>query len=98
MFSGQVILCYINAQITLLSIFEILLIVPEKLLTPGSILKLAIRHCVLGKDTLRLFPIVAEQSTRCGGQADERFAKRTQKKVLCVGVVRHTNEPLLNTT
>ena len=31
------------------------------LLTPGSIPELAMRHCVLGKDILRLFPI--------GGQA-----------------------------
>ena len=29
----------------------------ERLLTSGSILELAIHRCVLGKDTLRLFPI-----------------------------------------
>ena len=41
----------------------------EKLLTPGSILELAMRHCVLREDTLRLFPIGAKKSTRCGGPA-----------------------------
>ena len=38
------------------------------------------RRYVLGKDTLRLFPIRAKQSTRYGGQPEERFANRNQKK------------------
>ena len=33
----------------------------------GLITELAMRCCVLGKDTLRLFPIGAKQSSRCGG-------------------------------
>ena len=41
----------------------------KKLLNPGSIPELAIRRCFLGKGTLRLFPIGAKQSTRCGGPA-----------------------------
>ena len=45
------------------------------LLTPGSILKLAMRCCVFGKT---LFPIGAEQS-HCGAQPDEIHANRTQK-------------------
>ena len=32
-----------------------------------SITELTMRCCVLGKDTLRVFPIGAKQSSRCGG-------------------------------
>ena len=35
----------------------------ERLLAPDSISDLAIYRCILGKDTLRLFPIEAKQST-----------------------------------
>ena len=41
-------------------------LVTERLLTPGLILKLQMRRCVFGKDTLRVFSIGAKQSTRCG--------------------------------
>ena len=41
----------------------------EKLLAGGSIPELAMRRCVLGKDTLLLFRIAVQQSTRCGGPA-----------------------------
>ena len=40
------------------------------------------RRCVFVKDTLRSFPIGANQSTRCGGQPNERLANRTQKSAL----------------
>ena len=61
----------------------------ERLLTPGSILELAMRRFVLGKDTLRLFLIVAKQSTCCAAhQPNERFANTTQKRVICFGVDR----------
>ena len=46
---------------------------PEK----NAILELAMRCCVLGKDTLLLFSIRTEQSTRCGG-----IASRSQKSAL----------------
>ena len=41
----------------------------ERLLNLGSILELAMRRCVFGKDTSHLFSIAAKQSTRCGGPA-----------------------------
>ena len=53
-------------------------------MTPGSIPQLTMRRSVLGKDTLHLFPIEANQSTRCGGPADETLAKRAQKRLLRV--------------
>ena len=40
----------------------------DKLLA-GLILELAMRSCVLGKDTLRFFSIGVKQSTRCDGPA-----------------------------
>ena len=42
----------------------------ERLVTPTSILDLAMRRCVLGKDTLRLFSIGAKQSTVTEAQPD----------------------------
>ena len=44
-------------------------LVIERLLTPGSIPKLALHRRVLGKDTVCLFPIGAMHSTRCDGPA-----------------------------
>ena len=44
-------------------------LVIERLLTPGLILELAMRHYVLEKNNLRLFPIRAKQSTSCGAPA-----------------------------
>ena len=52
------------------------------------------RRCVFGKDTLRLFPIRAQQSTLVVAQPDERLANRTQKRVLRIGVVRQTQSAL----
>ena len=45
------------------------LVSDRKVLASGSILELAMFRSVLGKDNLRLFPIRATQSTRCGGPA-----------------------------
>ena len=47
-----------------------------------SIFGLSLRRCVFGKDVLRIFSIGAEESTRCGVQADERPANSIQKRVL----------------
>ena len=41
----------------------------ERLLTPSFIPELAMRRCVPGKGTLRLFSIGSKQSTGCGGPA-----------------------------
>ena len=57
-------------------------LVIERLLTPGSISGLVMRRFVLGKDTLRLFSIWIQHSTRCGGPADERHKNRAQKSAL----------------
>ena len=63
-------------------------LVIERLLTIGSIPQHAMRSCVFRKDTLRLFPIRTEQSTRrMVAQPDETLPKRTPK-VLRVGVAR----------
>ena len=63
----------------------------KRLLIHGSILELAMRRCVLGKET---FPIGVKQSTRCDGlvvQPDERLANRYQKRMLlCFSVVAQT--------
>ena len=62
-----------------------------KLLTPGSIPKLAIRRWILGKCTYCLFRIGAKKSTRCGGPAGQKTSKQNPiKRVLYVGVVRQT--------
>ena len=39
------------------------LVSDRKVADPGSIPELAMRPCVLGKDTLSLFPFLAKQST-----------------------------------
>ena len=52
----------------------------EKLLAPGSFPELAMRHCVFGKDTLRLFPIRAKQSIRCSRPASSKTCKQNPKK------------------
>ena len=52
----------------------------ERLLTPGSIPKLAVRRCVLLKDTFRLIVIWAKQLTSVEAQSDEGLANRTQKE------------------
>ena len=39
----------------------------KRLLAPGSIPELAMRRCVLKKDTLRLFAIGVKQYSSCGG-------------------------------
>ena len=39
----------------------------QRMLSSGSILELATRRCVFGKDTLRFIPIGAKQSTHYGG-------------------------------
>ena len=44
-------------------------LVVERLPTVGSIPELAMRRCVLGKLTLRLFPFGDEQFTRCDDPA-----------------------------
>ena len=69
------------------------------LLTPGSIPELAMRRCVLGKDTLSVFSIGPSNLPAVVDQPDEIIANRTQKMVLCVGVgstdaefLVHTNE------
>ena len=54
----------------------------ERLLTPGSILEQAMRRYVHGKDTLRLFPIGAKQSTRCGDPVSQKTCKQNQKRAL----------------
>ena len=54
----------------------------QNLLVHGSIPELAIRRRVLGQDTYRLFSVGVKQSSRCGGQPDERLANRTQKSAL----------------
>ena len=54
-------------------------LVINMLLTLGSILKLAMRRCVLGKDALRLFSMRVKQSTRCGGQIDKTCKQNIKK-------------------
>ena len=52
-------ICYIQS----------ILLVTESLLTFDSITELAMRRCVLGKDTLRIFPSGGKQATHYGGLA-----------------------------
>ena len=55
----------------------------KRLLAPNAIPELAMRrYFVLGKDSLRLFPIGTKQSTRCGVPPDEKRANTTQKSTL----------------
>ena len=66
----------------------------ERLLIPGSILELAMRGCVLAKDTLRSwerhFHIRGQAVYRCGGPARRKTCKQNQKRALCVDVVAQT--------
>ena len=64
--------------------------IDPRLLAPGSIPDLAMRRCVLGQNTLRLFSIGTQQFTSCGILLDGRLANRTEKKVLCVALIRQT--------
>ena len=52
----------------------------QKVADPGSILELAMRRCVLRKDTLCLFLIGPKQSTRRGGPASRKTRKQNPKK------------------
>ena len=45
------------------------------------------RRCDLGKDALRLIPIGAQQSTRCGGLSLMKDLRTEQKNGVCVGMV-----------
>ena len=61
----------------------------ERLLTPGSIPKLAMRRCVLGKGTLGLFPPWRRSGLPVVvAQPDERLAKAELKRNACVCVIR----------
>ena len=53
----------------------------ERLLTHGSVPEVAICHCVLGEDTLRLFPNGAKQSTCCDGPCLTKDLQTEPKKV-----------------
>ena len=70
----------------------------KSFLVPGSILELAMRRCVIGKDTSLLFPNGAKQSPVVVAQPDERLETRTQKRALCwcgkadAACLVHTNE------
>ena len=59
----------------------------ERLLTPGSIRELAMCPCVYGKDTLCLY-LIGASLINVMAQPDKRLT--TQKRVVCVGVVRQT--------
>ena len=79
--------CLKTRKIVLVSITLSLVVfhwrlVIEMLLTPGSILELAKRRCLLGKNTLRLFPRV-KQFTRLGGPAWQKTCIKNQKSALC---------------
>ena len=54
-------------------------------MTLGSIPAQAMRRCVSGKDTYRLFPNETKQFTGCGG-----LRNNSSKKALCVVVVGQT--------
>ena len=56
------------------------LVIKNWLLTPGSILVLAMRRCVLGKDTLRLSPLGPSNPPVVVVQPDKRLANRTKKR------------------
>ena len=63
----------------------------ERLLTPDSILERAMRCCVLGKDTLRLFPIDAKQSIPVAVvRPDKKLRKKQTNMMPYVGVVQQT--------
>ena len=54
----------------------------KRLLTPGSILELAIRRCVRGKDTLSLFPLGPSLLPVVMFQHDKRLANRTPQNAV----------------
>ena len=54
----------------------------RKVADHGSILELPKRRCVLGKDTLRLFPLGPSSPLFVEALPDERLANRTQKSAL----------------
>ena len=54
----------------------------DKLMTPGSIPKLALRRTVLEKDPLRLFPIGKSSLPIVVAQPDKKPTNRTQKSAL----------------
>ena len=62
----------------------------ERLLDTGSILELEMRRCALVKDTLRLFPIGTEQSTRCGGETEPK------KRSVLVGLEQECTKRFLS--
>ena len=57
-------------------------VVIERLLTPGSIPKLAMRRFVLGKDSLRFFRLGPSTLPVMVAQPDERLANRTHESAL----------------
>ena len=75
----------------------------KRLLIPGSIPELAMRHFVHGKDALPILPIFytfycflftifcTAWSIRCGIPASRKTSKQKQKKVFCEGVVRQVH-------
>ena len=54
----------------------------EKLLAPGSIPKLATGNCVLGKDTLFIFPLGRSSLPVVVAKPDERLANSIKKGAL----------------
>ena len=63
----------------------------QKIADSQFVPELAIRRCVLGKDSSRLFPIGVKHSRSLPvvvAQPHKRLADRTQKRVLYVGAVR----------
>ena len=61
----------------------------QKLMALGSIRNVAMRCCVLRKDIIRLFSVRAKQSKAVAvARLDKKLANRTQKRFLCVGLVR----------
>ena len=55
----------------------------KTLLTPGSILELAMRRCVLGKDTFyTYFPLRPSSLPVAAAQHDAKLANRTPKSAL----------------
>ena len=54
----------------------------ERLLTPGSIPQLAMRRCVLGKDTLRYFQLMPSSLAVVEAKPDERLEKEPTKVTL----------------
>ena len=63
-------------------------LVIEKLLTLGSILELAMRHCVFGKELYLYFQLGQSSLLIVEAQLYERLATGTKKKLFCIGVVR----------